>query len=99
MIFPAGGGHLKEGSWNYTLRQHHPVSGKGIAGLEIIDEDVTDFMDRITAQAATVALSKDRRLLYARGEINVIRQEYQGPIGLKVEPLPSGRDMRLVQPV
>jgi CubicO group peptidase (beta-lactamase class C family) len=64
---PAGGGHVKERSGNYTLRQHHPVSGKRIAGLEIIDEALTDFMDRIAAQAATVALSRDRRLLYARG--------------------------------
>jgi CubicO group peptidase (beta-lactamase class C family) len=43
------------------------VSGIAVASLETIDAAVIDFMDRIAAQAATLALSRGLRLMYSRG--------------------------------
>jgi CubicO group peptidase (beta-lactamase class C family) len=44
-----------------------PVTGKVVPGFAPLDQAVLDFMDRIHCTAATLAVSKDGRLLYARG--------------------------------
>lgn len=44
-----------------------PVTGDKVPGYEAVDKAVLDFMALIDAQAATVAVSKDGKLLYSRG--------------------------------
>src|SRR5262249_17784599 len=50
-----------------TLAQERPLSGNKVAGFEPLDRAILEMMDQIGCQAATVALSKDGRLLYSRG--------------------------------
>jgi CubicO group peptidase (beta-lactamase class C family) len=47
--------------------QERPVSGRKAPGFEPTDTAVLSFMDTIGCQAATVAVSRDGRLLYSRG--------------------------------
>lgn len=44
-----------------------PVTGDKVPGYEAVDKAVLDFMALVDAQAATVAVSKDGKLLYSRG--------------------------------
>lgn len=44
-----------------------PVTGDKVAGFEAVDKAVIEFMTAIDAQAATVAVSKDGKLLFSRG--------------------------------
>jgi N-acyl-D-amino-acid deacylase len=44
-----------------------PVTGEKVAGFEPIDQAVLDFMATIDATAATVAITKDGKLVYSRG--------------------------------
>lgn len=44
-----------------------PITGKANARFAAVDEAMLNFMDRIGCQAATVAISRDGRLLYSRG--------------------------------
>jgi CubicO group peptidase (beta-lactamase class C family) len=53
--------------WGPAAAGERPASGKPVPGLEPIDKAVLRFMDTIDCQAATVAVSKDGRLVYARG--------------------------------
>jgi CubicO group peptidase (beta-lactamase class C family) len=50
-----------------TVAKDPPVTGEKVAGFEGIDKAVIEFMTTIDAQAATVAVSKDGKLLYSRG--------------------------------
>jgi CubicO group peptidase (beta-lactamase class C family) len=47
--------------------EERPVSGKKVPGFEPVDKAIHDFMDTIGCQAATVAVSRDGRLVYSRG--------------------------------
>lgn len=47
--------------------QDRPVTGKKVADYEPIDHAVLEFMDKIGCTAATVAVSKEGKLLYSRG--------------------------------
>jgi len=44
-----------------------PISGKKVPAFEPVDKAVTDFMATIDCTAATVAISKNGKLLYSRG--------------------------------
>src|SRR5436305_2179525 len=44
-----------------------PVTDKAVPRFEEIDKAILDFMELIDAQAATVAISRNGQLLYARG--------------------------------
>jgi CubicO group peptidase (beta-lactamase class C family) len=50
-----------------VVAQERPITGKKVPGLEALDKAILDFMDTINCQAATVAFSRDGRLLYSRG--------------------------------
>ncbi len=50
-----------------AVGEDRPISGKKAAGYEPVDKVVLEFMDTTGAQAATVAVSKDGKLLYSRG--------------------------------
>lgn len=69
---------MELGTWNLILfallllaplavAKDPPVSGKEVAEFRSVDKAVLDFMQTIDATAATVAVSKDGKLLYSRG--------------------------------
>lgn len=47
--------------------EERPISGDSVPGFDPIDTVILEFMDTVGCQAATVAVSKDQRLLYSRG--------------------------------
>jgi N-acyl-D-amino-acid deacylase len=47
--------------------EDRPATGKKVRGFEPIDQAVLELMDRIGCQSATVAVSKDGRVVYSRG--------------------------------
>jgi N-acyl-D-amino-acid deacylase len=47
--------------------QDVPMTGKSVAGYQHIDEIILTHMQRIDAQAATLAISRSGKLLYSRG--------------------------------
>ena len=47
--------------------ENRPVTGKKATAFGPIDRAALEFMDKVGCQAATVAVSKDGRLLYSRG--------------------------------
>lgn len=47
--------------------EDRPTSGSRIPGYESVDQAVLKFMDRVDATAATVAVSRDGRIVYSRG--------------------------------
>lgn len=50
-----------------TQAQTPPVTGKKAANYEPIDQAMQEFMTRIGAQAGSVAISKDGKLLFSHG--------------------------------
>lgn len=52
---------------NPVFAQTQPLTGKKVAGYEPIDQAMQEFMARIGAQAGTVAISKDGKLLFSHG--------------------------------
>jgi CubicO group peptidase (beta-lactamase class C family) len=44
-----------------------PVTGTAVPTFAPVDEALQDYMDRVGVQAATVAISRDGKLLYSRG--------------------------------
>jgi CubicO group peptidase (beta-lactamase class C family) len=50
-----------------VLAQTRPITGSAVRDFAPLDQAVLDFMDRIDAQAATVAVSRQGKLLYSRG--------------------------------
>ena len=70
---------MKPGTWTLKLllllaltapasaAKDPPVTGDKVPGYEAVDKAVLDFMALIDAQAATVAVSRDGKLLYSRG--------------------------------
>jgi N-acyl-D-amino-acid deacylase len=50
-----------------VVAQERPITGKKVRGFDGLDNAILDFMDTIHCQAATVAVSRDDRLLYSRG--------------------------------
>lgn len=51
----------------FAWAEDRPVTGKKVTGYEPIDQAVLEFMDQITCQGATVAISRDGKLLYSQG--------------------------------
>jgi CubicO group peptidase (beta-lactamase class C family) len=47
--------------------EERPISGKKVPGFEPVDKAVLESMETIGCQAATIAVSKDGRLIYSRG--------------------------------
>ncbi len=45
----------------------HPTTGKKVERFAPIDKVITDFLDTVEAQAATVAISKNNEILFSRG--------------------------------
>ncbi len=50
-----------------ALAQVPPLTGRKVANYEPIDQAMQEFMTRIGAQAGTVAISKDGKLLFSHG--------------------------------
>ena len=70
---------MKLGTWHLKLllaftiavpaavAKDPPATGDKVPGYEAVDKAVLDFMALVDAQSATVAVSKDGKLLYSRG--------------------------------
>jgi CubicO group peptidase (beta-lactamase class C family) len=74
-------------SSSLALAEDRPLSGKKVPGFEPVDKAVLEFMDTVDCQAATVAVSRDGRLLYSRG--------YGWADEEKKKPVPADALMRI----